>query len=210
MTDTGINQPTERTENQLRQETALRAMLKRQDQARVEELRRQWMRIMPPLLRPVRWSSILHADPPVEPAVLQRVDAWCRNPVGNLVLCGEPGVGKTWMAVAALRRVLRSTHTFDFQVIPEVLESWRDRSSRPANLVAPHWLLLDEMGSSRSLTDLELERLWSVINRRSLQQLHTIVTSNLDAQSLSDWTSVRVFDRLRYGAVIEWPGNSRR
>jgi DNA replication protein DnaC len=204
--------PTARSADAARQSAAaqLRSLHQQQDRAHTDELRRQWARVLPPALRNVRWSDITQAQPPIDPTVLQRVDAWCREPVGNLVLCGEPGVGKTWMAVAAMRRVLRNTHTFDFQVMPEVLEGWRDRSSRPVNLVSPHWLLLDELGGPRALSDLELERLWVVINRRSLNQLHTIVTSNFDAQSLSDWASVRVFDRLRYGAVIEWPGSSRR
>jgi DNA replication protein DnaC len=212
MTDVTSPTPNNPAADTIRQRSAelLRDVYQQQDKARVDELKRQWMRVLPPALREVRWSHIVKAQPPIDPTVLQRVDEWCKNPTHNLVLCGEPGVGKTWMAVAAMRRVLRNTHTFDFQVMPEVLESWRDRSGRPVNLVAPHWLLLDELGGPRALSDLELERLWVVINRRSLNQLHTIVTSNLDAKSLSEWASERVFDRLRQGVVIEWPGSSRR
>lgn len=212
MTDTTPSPPAQPTTDVIRQRSAalLRDVYQQQDRARMGELKRQWMRILPPALRDVRWERIIQAQPPIDPTVLQQVDGWCRNPICNLVLCGEPGVGKTWMAVAAMRRVLRNTHTFDFQVMPEVLEGWRDRSGRPVNLVAPHWLLLDDLGGPRALSDLELERLWVVINRRNLNQLHTIVTSNLDAKSLSDWASERVFDRLRQGVVIEWPGRSRR
>jgi DNA replication protein DnaC len=182
----------------------------RLEQARALELKRQWERVLPPALREISWAQIQRADPPLDPLVLRRVDQWCRQPQGNLVLLGEPGVGKTWLAVAVLRRVLRSTQTFDFRVVPEVLESWREFAGRPAELVQPYWLVLDDLGGPRELTDLELERLWVVVNRRGLQRYPTIVTSNLDSEGMQQYLTLRIWDRLRHGAVIEWPGESRR
>jgi len=181
-----------------------------QERARAQELRRQWERTLPPALRDISWTQIQQADPPLDPLVLRRVDEWCRQPRGNLVLLGEPGVGKTWLAVAALRRALRNTQTFDFRVVPEVLESWREFAGRPAELTQPYWLVLDDLGGPRELTDLELERLWVVVNRRGLQRYPTIVTSNFDSEGMQQYLTLRVWDRLRQGAVVEWPGVSRR
>lgn len=178
-----------------------------------EEARRQaearFVQSLPPSLRRATWDSVVR-DPLTPPEVLEAVSPYIDSPRHNLSLLGDIGVGKTWTAVAAVRRMIAPGQTSLFQPVSEVFELWRGRDWDYRSIGTPYWLILDDLGGAHQLSEREMDRFYAILDKRDRDELPTVVTSNMDPDMLRGWIGVRAFDRLRRGTVVMWPGDSRR
>jgi DNA replication protein DnaC len=105
----------------------------------------------------------------------------------GLLLLGEPGTGKTHLAVAALRALLEKGHEgvfFDYQNLLDRIRSGYDATSGASDkaayreaLDAPV-LLLDDLGAHR-VTEWVEDTVTSIITNRCNQRKTLIATSNL-------------------------------
>ncbi len=151
---------------------------------------------------PRRYRSARLGD--LDAALAGRLRQWAITaPIpSNLVLCGAVGTGKTYAAVAALH-VIAERMTVGFLPIGEMLERrYLDGREDDLSPCSPGVLLLDDLGAgyTRQWDD---ERVFLVINRRWMEQLPTIVTTNLSPTDLEAKLGERTFSRLGDGAVVE-------
>lgn len=167
-----------------------------------------WHRLMPQ-----RFHRAALADLRPSPAT-RAIGEWATDPGGrNLVLLGPVGVGKTHAAVAACRPAHDRGLSVRFAPVIELLDALRPSSPDEVSLgeiVDIDRLIIDDLGTQRD-TDWTAERLDAVINRRWLEGRPTVVTTNLDPDTLADRLGERTYSRLVGGAVIaRLSGEDRR
>jgi DNA replication protein DnaC len=163
---------------------------------------------------PSRFTWAQPADLP--PEVADDVNDWALNPDGrNLLLFGPVGTGKTHAAVAAVRGPFDQGAEVRFTPVVELLDWLRpggdyDAHATMADLAGCDVLLLDDLGAERP-TDWTAERLYALVNRRWLEQLPTVVTTNLEPEALQQAVGERLYSRLADAAVaVRLSGEDRR
>jgi DNA replication protein DnaC len=165
-----------------------------------------WQRRMP---RRFHAAAVVDFDGPAR----RDLSAWVNGPRGrNLVLFGPVGVGKSRAAVAACRPSHDRGLDVAFWPTADLLDAMRpgDETVRVDDVADLDRLILDDVGIERP-SDWTVERLDSVINRRWMDELPTVVTTNLAPSDLETRIGARAFSRLLDGAVvIRFTGSDRR
>lgn len=141
---------------------------------------------------------------------------------GSLLLTGPVGTGKTYLAVALLRRRVEQGESALFVTLGDYLQRIRDtfdadtRQSTAEVLTAARTvglLVFDDLGAKLHLTDWEEGQLYDLVNARITAQLAMILTTNLDAEELRDYLGERIHSRLMgmcRSNVLTWGGADRR
>src|SRR5680860_73796 len=119
-----------------------------------------------------------------------------------LFLHGPCGAGKTHLAVAIARYALEWHNTsVYFAVVPDLLDHLRatfDPNSGSAyddrfnTIRNAQLLVLDDIGTENA-TPWAREKLYQIINHRYMEQLPTVITSNVDQRKVDD----RIMSRIR-------------
>lgn len=137
-----------------------------------------------------------------------------------VMLLGQVGTGKTHLATAILQQCIRyfgtqgvtGLYTTAGAIIRSVKSTFgnpaKTESQVYADLIAPHLLVIDEVGLQNG-TDFERATLFEVVNGRYEQLKPTIVVSNLSITDLKGSVGDRAVDRLRdRGGLVclfRWP-----
>lgn len=123
----------------------------------------------------------------------------------NLVLVGPVGVGKTHAAVAAVRPHFGGGASLVFVPVGEMLDrlDWRRPDSHQylEAIMAVDVLVVDDLGTERP-NEWTAERLYTIVNRRWLDGLPTVATTNLEPDELATELGERTYSRLVGGAVV--------
>ena len=134
-----------------------------------------------------------------------------------LIFQGGPGLGKTHLAVAAVRHSIEQGESARFAYVPDILAELRslmnNETVRPdawLELYASVGLLaLDDFGVENAGSGWVREQLDTLINRRHARGLRTIVTTNLRVNEIPRRIYDRLFDQ-RYSSAFEFSGPSYR
>lgn len=183
--------------------------------AMLDARRDEWQAKIPRRFWPARLTDLTGT-------VHDELEQWANDDDrGNLVLAGAVGVGKTHAAVAACRPAFGRGADLTFLPVGELLDQldWRrpDSAQTLERLCRVPLLIVDDMGAERS-NEWTGERLYLVINRRWLDGLPTVVTTNLqlggdvlDAGTLLEQVGERTYSRLAHGALsLELTGKDQR
>lgn len=164
-----------------------------------------------------------YATTPVAPEVLAtntkaRAALQAMTPQGFLYLTGDPGVGKTHLAVRQAVNLIREG--FSAQFVDEV--EYFERvfaefgGGRPApSLIAPDVLIYDDLGKQKP-SDFALQKLYHMLEMRWSHEKATIITSNLTPQAvgprISDDPAVAasIVSRLMAGQAVGLRGADNR
>lgn len=140
--------------------------------------------------------------------------------IGSLMLCGNPGTGKTHLAVGVVAAVLAggrsATKVNVSDMVRMVRETWGrgDVTERAVydRLGAVDLLVIDELGVQTG-SDNEKQIIFEVLNRRYESCLPTMILSNLGPDGVKAELGERVTDRLREdgGRMIacDWESHRR-
>jgi DNA replication protein DnaC len=135
---------------------------------------------------------------------------WAKQPGGWLTLTGGTGVGKTHLAAAAANDRLAVGDSVCFAVVPELLDALRGsyRDEGEASFEATFaWLknvdvlVLDDLGAHQA-TEWANEKLYQLCASRYLRRALTLITTNIELESLDPRLASRLLDSQRGTVVI--------
>ena len=137
--------------------------------------------------------------------------SFAQSPDGWLLLTGQPGCGKTHLAVAIVNESLGRGGAAFFAFVPALLDHLRatfrpDSSTGYDELFeqvkTSSLLVLDDLGSENSTPWAE-EKLYQIIVHRHNARLPTVITTNLESLKQLDEAKPRIRSRLS-DALVEW------
>lgn len=125
-----------------------------------------------------------------------------------VVFSGNPGTGKSHLAIAILTEVMKSgtgMYLNALDLVRMVRDTWRRDSARSESQVLDtlgrlDLLVLDEVGVQYG-TEGEQVVLFDVLNRRYRDCMPTIMLTNLKAAEFEEYIGARAFDRLKEGGI---------
>lgn len=118
----------------------------------------------------------------------------------NLVMLGEPGLGKTFMLNAIASRallngiIIRKITAYTF--IDELLMGIRSNIELSSPYINVPLLLIDDLGTEPMMNNITCEYLFSVLNERWAGGLNTVIATNLSIDGLQERYGERVFSRI--------------
>lgn len=162
------------------------------------------------------------------------VTAWCDDltrayaagdapAMPSLLIAGPTGVGKTFQAYGAIRRMMTGGIVIGWlaSTAPDLYARLRPRPDADSETEFRRWadvplLLLDDLGAAKDSEWTE-EVLYRIVNHRSEYELPAIYTTNLVIRakapgqpSLQSAVSERVFSRLAECKLVALKGRDRR
>lgn len=136
-------------------------------------------------------------------AALQYADGFQRYKSGNFMICGQSGLGKTYLAHCIANRVqsrgfsvLFLTAYRLFGLLRNAYFDQDDGHRLEQMLCVCDLLILDDLGSEPLQRNISLESLFSLLNERSIAHRATLVVTNLSLTQLRDRYGERISSRL--------------
>ena len=137
--------------------------------------------------------------------------SFAESPKGWLLLTGQPGCGKTHLAVAIINERLKQGKPAFFAFVPALLDHMR-ATFRPDSLTGydelfeevkgTPLLVLDDLGSENSTPWAE-EKLYQIIVHRHNAHLQTVITANYMSLQQLEEAKPRIRSRLS-DTLVEW------
>lgn len=146
-------------------------------------------------------------DDPRDRRILDRICAYCEEyadsfpkcGLPDMLLYGDPGVGKTFLLNAIGERVLRRGYSVlrltANRLVNETMECIAQRREKP-DLVLPDLLIIDDLGTEPMIPNVTVETLLAVICERQDKDRATLFATNKDTGELSEEYGSRIWSRL--------------
>jgi DNA replication protein DnaC len=160
----------------------------------------------------------------IEPTVVQMVRRFCHDIEDNLDagrglwLEGDPGTGKTTLAMLVSKAAIEAHRTTAIYSLPRLMGVLRESIDSEEGLLGlldrlatVDLLHLDDLGAEHR-TDWVLEQLYSIVNTRYEEQRSIILTTNATEQELAEQLGARTVSRLVEICGVPLPlfGHDRR
>lgn len=124
----------------------------------------------------------------------------------GILLTGQVGCGKTFLACCIANYLLSRKHSVLFIVVPDLLDMLRATYSINADLEYTEQellntarevplLILDDLGA-HNYTDWTKNKIYSIINYRLNHELPTIITTNISLEDLEEYLGERTTSRI--------------
>lgn len=154
-----------------------------------------------------------------EPSIMEPLLEWVKKPAGMLILCGNPGTGKTYFAAAFMNylneKKIKDKRGHDekrfFSMVRDVIDQGWDYEREVARLCESHYFILNDIFSGKNYpTDFQKECLFSFVDNRWMNNLPTIITSNIFIKDMQ--MHPRFMSRLndKRNIVINLNGQDKR
>ena len=146
------------------------------------------------------------------------VDWGVKDYPGSLLFTGPTGCGKTHLAIATYRELIKENRDGEtlFITTPELLLEIRATFNTKKNIDDPdqtegqvidkyskvELLILDDLGSEKT-SDFTIQSLYLIIDRRNRNLKPTIITTNLSLQEIEEKLDARIASRLSDMTVIK-------
>lgn len=123
----------------------------------------------------------------------------------SAILCGQPGTGKTHLAIGVALHVMATGKLAAFttvqRMIRRIKDAWRKDSVESESevinlLVYPDLLIIDEIGVQFG-SEFEKNFMFDLLNERYEKRRPTILLSNLTAAEVKVFLGERIYDRLK-------------
>jgi DNA replication protein DnaC len=138
---------------------------------------------------------------------------YARRKKGFLLLTGNIGDGKSFLAAAILREIGAGLFITHNDLLLELRRGYGDAKAEDVILKAQRTrlLVIDDFGLSMGGRD-ELPMLQSILDHRYGEALPFIITSNLTAEGVYESVGARLADRLKQAtfALLKFSGQSSR
>ena len=146
-------------------------------------------------------------DDPRERRAYDKISAYClkyandfpNNELGDILLLGAPGVGKTFLLNSIGERVLKNGYSVlrltANKLISVALSCINEHEMFP-DMTVPDLLILDDLGTEPMISNITIETLLSIICERQDRGLATLFATNKSFESLNEEYGDRVSSRL--------------
>lgn len=148
----------------------------------------------------------------------QAAQDFAANPQGWLAIFGRPGNGKSHLAAAVNNHLEAQGQAVLFVVVPDLLDHLRSTFAPGSETTYSELfeavrevpvLILDDIGAE-SPTNWALEKLYQLLDHRTVQHLATMLTSNLMLEEFEPRLRSRIENRLLGRVVINEAADYRR
>ena len=151
--------------------------------------------------------------------VMNKCKEFCDNFSGrdNILLCGQPGIGKTFLTHCMAKRLLDDLHSVIYLTADELIEVFEqdmfDReeiSGYSKDLVLESdVLIIDDLGTE-FVNSFTSSKIFTCINERLLREKSTVISTNLSLGELLEIYSERTFSRLSRFTILKLFGDDIR
>lgn len=132
------------------------------------------------------------------------IDKFPNNKTGNIILVGQTGTGKTYLAASIASAISQKGYdavfVSSFAMNNAFIEYHSlfngDRFKNMQTLMNAELLVIDDLGSEQLLKNITAEYLLNLINERLLNSAPFIITSNLSPLEIMDRYGERVYSRI--------------
>lgn len=131
---------------------------------------------------------------------------WCntKNNKINVLISGFTGAGKTFLTECVANELIKKNRlvlfTSAFNLNNSLLNYHISLDAGREQIIKPYLesevLIIDDLGTEPMIKNVTCEYLYMIVNERMLNNLPTIVTTNLDMTDILDHYGERVFSRL--------------
>lgn len=133
---------------------------------------------------------------------------WLKTPIDSVFFTGRYGCGKTHLAVALCRELIRKEKKYEIlfshaiDMLYTIRKNLEDLDSYINKYSSADFLVIDDLGAERT-TDWVIETFSLIIDRRDREMLPTIITSNLSLVDIEEKLSGRISSRIANGKIVK-------
>ena len=122
----------------------------------------------------------------------------------NLIFLGKTGVGKTCLISAIANELTKrnfmvcylSAFELNQRFLSYHTSDMLNKSKHLEGILNCDVLIIDDLGTEPILKNVTIEYLFTTINQRSLENKHTVISTNLTLENILDRYGERIFSRL--------------